>query len=147
MPILSVDSINKLATLEVEVGGVIVTTFSYANGIVTLSARPVAVDISNEEFDTRIAQIKTWISDIEAIIVPVVTTKVKYRIEYKRTNTGLEAKYILTSGINIIVTEAVYNDSTGLTTFSPRVETAMAWTDFVYWVYFLSHIRSEISVW
>ena len=143
---LIVDVPAATAELDVVINGVVVTVFHLANGSVTLDASAEIV-VTNAEFPVRLLQIKNWIGVIDSMIRPAYTPKVKYKVEHKKTNSGCEASYTLTTGANVVVTEAEYNHAAKVTTFAPRVGIVLAWSDFVRWVNFLTHIYDEISTW
>ena len=142
---LAIDVEATEADLDVVINNVIVTTFHLSSAQVVLDARLTEVSVTNAEFPVRLLQIKNWIGVIDSMIRPVYSAKVRYKLEYKKTNAGFEAQYILTPGTNITVTSAEHNCIAGTTIFAPRAEITLGWSDFVSWINFLSYCYNEIS--
>ena len=141
---LAIDVEEAEADLDVVINNVIVTTFHLSSSQVVLNARPTEILVPNAEFSARLLQIKNWIGIIDSMIRPTYLAKVKHKLEYKKTNTGFEAQYILTPGINVTVTNAEHDCIAKTTLFASRAEIILGWSDFVGWINFLSYCYDEI---
>ena len=146
MSVFLVNAIDEVATLDVVVNDVVVTTFSYATGMVTLSERFNPVVMNLAEYNTRLTQIKKWLTIINGEIVPATTPRVKYREVVKKTNNKIKMDFQFDHPNGQIVTDAEYDWQTGMVTFQARAEITMAWTDFTYWIAFLSRCQAEASI-
>jgi hypothetical protein len=145
MPIFSVDEVNQTAQLEVVVLGVVVTTFSYANGLIELSERPNPLTMGLDEFDMRLAQIRKWQELIASEIRPTLGPRVLYREVLRKSNAGVTAEFIFTTGPNVTVTDINYDNVTTLVTFAPRPAVTMSFSDFVAWQIFLGRCRQAVT--
>lgn len=125
---------EKKATLDLLVGGVFETSYSYNNGNVTLSERPNSAVLQSGNFRTNLEYIKKWIGLINTEFSPSQISREKFEEKVDRDQNKVTAKF---KHINTTVTTAKYDFNDKVYDFDPRPEVTMNFTCFKAWYDFL----------
>lgn len=130
----TINTENSEATLDLFVGGIFVTSYSYDTGFVTLSPIISSTSLTLLELGINLNYIRRWISLIKSELNPIQLPRELFKQELEKTNTKIKAEYEFN---NISMTEAEYDDITGIITFQPRIQFVLNLNDFEQWYLFL----------
>lgn len=114
-----INGVDKTASLELSVNDILETTYSYADAIYTLSARPNSVDVSLDQLKGNVQAIKNWLSATTLLIPgqPLATAECQETIRYFDGR----IRAVLYFGDSLAV-RATYRKSTKITTIDGRQE-------------------------
>lgn len=140
--LLIIDEVADTATLHLYVDAVLVTSYSYAGGNVTLSERPSETVVSVPQLVKSIQDIITWSGLIKARLAPPAEARpeTKYQVVTK------EKRIVLTCELaGVPAIDAIYRDNTQQITFQPRPELTSPYSCYRRFVYALDMLQQEIK--
>ena len=114
-------------------GSVPLTQFSYANGLVTVTARAV-VTVSLAQLRAYLDTLDQWASMVKDALSPQTGVLDEFDLDVKSKNGNTTATYKIG---NTRLTKAEYDWNTRLIAFDARPEVVIGWCDCLRWFAFL----------
>lgn len=130
----TIDTQEKESALDIYVGGVVVTTYTYDNGIVTLSPLVNDAVLSEADLQTNLSYISKWIGIIKTEIVPPNQKRAKFTEDIDKKNTRVDATF---KNDGNTVTNADFDPNTRTFTFKSRGQIVLNFNCFEEWYNFL----------
>lgn len=130
----TIDEETNKATLDIFVGGVIVTTYTFDNGIVTLS--PLANDavVHESALQVNLGYIAKWIGIIRTELKPPTQKRAKFTEDIDKKNNKVKAMF---KNEGNMVTDADFDPDTRNFTFQSRGQITLNFNCFEEWYNFL----------
>lgn len=142
-PKFNFDIVANSSTLDLLVGGVFETAYSYANDVVTLSVRLSDTDIALTNLRDNVHNIGVWQSFISNHLEIDNSNETNYHSILDWTSSN-HVTCLLEIGIVTVIT-ADCKLSNGVTTFLARPQVVLSWRDFGRFVKTLQTFISEID--
>lgn len=136
-----IDAATQTGSLDLYIDGNIVTTYSYGDNNVTLSARLTDSVLSREALRQNISQIDEWIGQLNRVIQPAPRVRKTFNDRVWKPANG-NIKGLCEHGPHTLA-DVTYNKNTHLITFAPRQALTLNWTDFVCFRAFLNRFLVE----
>jgi hypothetical protein len=130
----TINTVEKTATMELFVGGVYITSYTYNNGLVTLLPLPSGAVLSESELQTSLGQISKWIGIVKSELTPPAQKRSKFTEDVDKKNNKVQALF---KNDGATVTDAEYDPETHIFTFNPRVEIILNFNCYDSWYNFL----------
>lgn len=130
----TVDIHEKKATLDLFVNNVVVTTYTYDNGIVTLSPLLNDADVHESVFQTNLGFISKWMGIVKTELNPPTQKRAKFTEDIDKKNTKVQATF---KNDGNMVTDADFDPSTRTFTFKSRGQITLNFNCFEEWYNFL----------
>ena len=141
-PSLAIDNETQTAELKLFVSGVLATTYSYAGGYVTLSARPVGIEVGAADFTANVEAIERWLLMIRDYLAPGEYARCLFTGKITAESNKIKCSLELD---NAQMIDAVYKDATKLTTFGSRPQFVASVPHFRVFAYHLRRLLNEIT--
>ena len=142
MPILDVNETSGTAILSLYTGNTPITQFTFANGQVSLAARPNSITLSLDAFQEQLDAIALWVMLVNDKLSPAATDLEEFMIEVVRDTMEIKAEYKAGS---TKLTEATRANGANSITFAARPAYTMPWSDFHRWYCFLKMVRRDCA--
>lgn len=136
-PKFTIDAENQTAHLDLFVGGVFITSYAYANGVITLSERENIDVVPFVTLKENVSYIKFFIGSIVQQLSPQDFVSVIFKEEIERENGTMQYKQELAGEQTI---DVEYNYTTQQFTFQPRAEIELNFRQFKYFHHALQNI-------
>ena len=140
------DTYNKTSTLEFLFNGVPVTTYSYANDFITMSARTTKHYNTYQNYRDGLVVVRNWLNTTVAGLNPDLTKISPFKTVIstkKKADHITEFQFI--AGKKKIV-RSTYSTETKLITFWPRKEVSVRFSDFDNLFNFTVDIQKKIKM-
>lgn len=126
-----IDEMDGKAKLQVEVGGQVVSSFTYYDGVsrVAASALTDPVVLSRAEYEKSIKRVEQWVADIERVLNPV-DGALATLAQYRRFDSSILAQ----GKMNGYRFDVSYDRATSEVTVHPRGSTTMTWFGFLFFL-------------
>ena len=124
---MAVNAVTGTGSLDLYVGGVIETTYTYGSGAFTLSVRPDDIVLEADVAREKIREINSWWVLCQQVLALNYSPAVVY--VYKMEETSTNVQWDLTFG-EVKIINAKYKRSNGKTTFKARPEITLTPAEF-----------------
>lgn len=125
--------------LDITVNGVVVTNYTYHEGVITLAALQTPANVQISELRTNITIIQTWIKIIHQHISTQAFDRNEFKKELERKN-GKVLGLFKNNGTK--VSDIEFDPATSIATFKTRQAQDLNFTMFKDWVAFLEEYHS-----
>lgn len=135
MPIkYSIDESLKTSTLEIQVGGVTVTSYTYNDGQVTIGVLN-PVDVHESELQTNLGYILKWIGIVKSELRPPSQKRAKFTEDIDKKNNNVKATF---KNEGNTITDAQFDPDTRIFAFGARPQVIINFNCFESWYLFLN---------
>jgi hypothetical protein len=140
---ITVDFANKTAGLEFRDNGVLISSYLFNSGNLTMSAITNPIEYGIDNFRSAVATADKFVKTVTNILeFPPGRLTLDYERRLEKTPTVLRSRFFIT-GVKLL--DLTWDYETGRATYKPRPSLVVPWSGYLVWLNSIQVVLDQVE--